>query len=109
MPDQLPRIHVVATGGTIAMRIDAAGGGPVPAVTGQELVAAVPGLRKVGQITVEEFANIPSERMRPENWLRLADQIRDLLARRATDGIVVLHGTDTMEETAFFLDITAST
>ena len=109
MPDQLPRIHVVATGGTIAMRIDAAGGGPVPAVTGQELVAAVPGLRKVGQITVEEFANIPSERMRPENWLRLADQIRDLLARRATDGIVVLHGTDTMEETAFFLDITVPT
>lgn len=109
MPDPLPRIHVIATGGTIAMRIDPAGGGPVPAVTGQELVEAVPGLQQVGQITVEEFTNIPSERMRPENWLRLADRIADLLARNLVDGIVVLHGTDTMEETAFFLDITVST
>lgn len=109
MPDLLPRIHVIATGGTIAMRIDPASGGPVPAVTGQELVAALPGLSLVGQITVAEFANIPSERMRPENWLRLADQLRDLFAQQAVDGVVILHGTDTMEETAFFLDITVPT
>ena len=106
MPDTPPHIHVIATGGTIAMRIDAASGGPVPAVTGQELVEAIPGLRLVGQITVEEFTNIPSEHMRPENWLGLAERIQQLLAHRAVDGIVILHGTDTMEETAFFLDIT---
>ncbi|MEZ4766846.1 MAG: asparaginase [Caldilineales bacterium] len=109
MPDHLPRIHVIATGGTIAMRIDPAGGGPVPAVTGQELVAAVPGLQHVGRISVEEFANIPSERMRPENWLRLARRVQDLLDQHAADGIVILHGTDTVEETAFFLDITVPT
>lgn len=109
MPDKLPRIHIIATGGTIAMRIDPAGGGPVPAVSGRELVAAVPGLQRVGEITVEEFANIPSERMRPENWLRLASRIQRLLAQEAADGVVILHGTDTMEETAFFLDITVPT
>ena len=91
------------------MRADPVGGGPVPAVSGRELVAAVPGLQLVGQITVEEFTNIPSERMRPENWLRLARRINELLTEGAADGIVILHGTDTMEETAFFLDITVPT
>ncbi len=109
MPDTLPRIHIIATGGTIAMRIDPVGGGPVPAVSGQELVSAVPGLQLVAEITVDEFANIPSERMRPENWLRLAGRVQDLVAQGAADGIVILHGTDTMEETAFFLDITVPT
>ena len=109
MPEHLPRLHVLATGGTIAMRTDTVEGGPVPAVTGQELIAASPGLQHVGQVTVDEFANIPSERMRPADWLLLARQLRQLLARDGADGIVILHGTDTMEETAFFLDVTVPT
>lgn len=104
-----PRIHVLATGGTIAMRIDPATGGAVPALTGAELTAAVPGLQLIGQIEVEELANIPSEHMKPDFWLHLARRVREIVARGSADGIVILHGTDIMEETAFFLDVTVPT
>lgn len=103
------RYLLIATGGTIAMRIDAASGGPIPALSGADLVAAVPGLGQLGWIDVEEFGNIPSERMRPETWVRLAQRVQEAVIVGAADGLVVLHGTDTMEETAFFLDITVPT
>jgi L-asparaginase len=102
-----PHVEVIATGGTIAMRKDPATGGAVPAVTGADLVAAVPGLARLARIEVEEFANIPSEWMRPALWLQLARRVRELAP--AADGIVILHGTDTMEETAFYLDVTVPT
>lgn len=105
----LPRLHILATGGTIAMRNDPTRGGAVPALSGSELAAAIPGLQWLGEITVEEFSNIPSEHMQPDFWLRLARRIESLLQARAMDGVVVLHGTDVMEETAFFLDVTLST
>ena len=105
----LPHLRIIATGGTIAMRIDPASGGPIPALSGAELVAALPGLQFLGQIEVEEFANIPSEHMRPEVWLGLARRVLAISADHSADGLVVLHGTDTMEETAFFLDVTAPT
>ena len=101
------RVHIVATGGTIAMRADPATGGAAPAVTGADLVAAVPGVARVAQISVEEFANIPSERMHPQLWLCLARLVRQRAAE--VDGIAILHGTDTMEETAFYLDVTVDT
>ena len=101
------RVHIIATGGTIAMRLDPRTGGAVPAVTGSDLVAAVPGIDRVADISVQEFANIPSERMHPELWLRLARLVRDRAAQ--ANGIVILHGTDTMEETAFYLDVTVDT
>lgn len=104
-----PRLRVIATGGTIAMRIDPVSGGPVPALTGAELVAASPALAALGVIEVEEFANIPSEHMQPEVWLRLARRVREVAQNDLCDGIVILHGTDTMEETAFFLDVTVPT
>ncbi|MEA3335530.1 MAG: asparaginase [Chloroflexota bacterium] len=105
-PRSLPRICVMATGGTIAMRTEQRAGGPVPALKGRDLVAAAPGLDRVAQVRVEDFANIPSERMRPEHWCGLAQRVSAVLAEEQPDGIVILHGTDTMEETAFFLDIT---
>ncbi len=117
-----PFIQIIATGGTIAMRIDAASGGPIPGLCGAELVAAVPELARLATIGVEDFANIPSEQMQPRNWLQLAQRVRtwanvhdlpvpagsttDEVPTRRPHGIVILHGTDTMEETAFFLDIT---
>jgi len=118
-PHSKPTIHVIATGGTIAMRIDPVSGGPVPTLSGADLVSGIPALGELAEITVEEFANIPSEQMQPHTWLELARRIRTLtvgdpaerrvlLARRPT-GIVILHGTDTMEETAFFLDVTVPT
>jgi L-asparaginase len=102
----LPRIHVVATGGTIAMQLDREQGGAIPGVRGTDLITAVPGLEQIAILRVEEFSNIPSEQMTPAHWMRLATRLKAVLQGGDIEGIVVTHGTDTMEETAFFLDLT---
>jgi L-asparaginase len=103
---QLPIVSVLSTGGTIASKLDPAGGGYVPALSGEDLVAAVPAIKKVAQIRVEQISNIPSTEMNPEIWLRLARRINELLGRTELVGAVVTHGTNTLEETAYFLDLT---
>jgi len=102
----LPFIHLVATGGTIAMRLDPGRGGAAPAVGGADLVAAVPDLTQMARLSVQEFSNLPSEHMTPAVWLRLARRLNQIVESGQADGIVVTHGTDTMEETAYFLDLT---
>lgn len=98
----MKRICILTTGGTIAMREDAAAGGLVPAVSGADLAASAPGLTDWADVTVEEVSNIPSEFMTPARMMALARRI-DARADNF-DGFVVTHGTDTMEETAFLLD-----
>lgn len=102
----LPRIHVVATGGTIAMQLDPGEGGAIPAVGGADLIVAVPEVAQIARLSVEEFSNIPSEHMTPEFWTRLAARLNAIVAGGDVRGIVITHGTDTMEETAFSLDLT---
>ncbi len=102
----LPRVVVLATGGTIASRFDPAIGALAPAVTGADLVRAVPGLDKVAAVEVEQIANIGSYDMTPDVWRRLSARANELLTRDGITGIVVTHGTDTLEETAYFLDLT---
>ena len=98
---ELPRVHVIATGGTIAGQ---AGAGQL---TGAQLVAAVPQLADVAQIEVEEFSRVGSSAMTPDHWLRLSKRIDDLFVQdEGLAGIVVTHGTDTLEETAYFLHLT---
>jgi L-asparaginase len=104
--DDLTHIHLVATGGTISMRLDPDRGGATPAVSGADLVAAVPEIAHIARLSVEEFSNIPSEHMTPQVWLRLARRLNQIAQAGEVEGIVVTHGTDTMEETAFFLDLT---
>ena len=96
----LPKVRLIATGGTIA-------GGS--ALTGAELIKAVPGLAGVAEVSVEEFTGIGSSRMTPELQYRLTLRVNQLLASAdAPDGIVITHGTDTLEETAFLLDLFVS-
>lgn len=95
-----PAVHVLTTGGTIASRSGQNLGA-------RELVSGVPGLRDVARLSVEEFSNIGSSKMTPSHWLRLGRRIREVFRDRPElDGVVVTHGTDTMEETAFFLHLT---
>lgn len=97
----LPRVHVIATGGTIAGR--ATGG----QLTGAQLVDAVPGLEEVADLEVEEFSRIGSSAMTPDHWLRLSRRVNEIFdADPRLAGVVVTHGTDTMEETAYFLHLT---
>ena len=101
-----PHVYIVATGGTIAMQLDPEQGGALPALNGMGLIAAIPKIEHIAQLSVSEFSNIPSEHMTPEFWIRLAAHLLSIIKMEPVDGIVITHGTDTMEETAFFLDLT---
>ncbi len=103
----MKKIIVITTGGTIAMKKDVKTGGLVPAVSGEDLAVAVPGLSSVAHVEVVEFSNIPSGWMDAERMFELSRLI-DSLSEKA-DGFVVTHGTDSLEETAFFLDMTLRT
>jgi L-asparaginase len=102
----LPTVAVLSTGGTIASKQDPVKGGYLPALSGEDLVAAVPAIRKIAQIHVEQISNISSSDMTPAIWIRLASRVNELLADPEIAGIVVTHGTNTLEETAYFLDLT---
>ena len=105
---QLPRVVVLATGGTIASKFDAAAGGLVPALTGADLVQAVPELSSLARVEVEQVVNVSSSNMTPEVWLKLSQRMNAALAQADVAGVVVTHGTDTLEETAYFLDLTVT-
>jgi len=105
---ELPRVLVIATGGTIAGEQRDPGtqeGYEIRRPVG-ELVSAVPEARKYARIETEQFSNIPSTNIAPAHWLQLAKRINTLFRERADlSGIVVTHGTDRMDETAFFLHL----
>lgn len=102
----LPLVAIIATGGTIAERTDPATGGAVPALSGDDLIKAVPGLSTLANIGVLNFSDIDSSQMTPGLWARLSGAVDRVLAQEDIVGAVVTHGTDTMAEGAYFLDLT---
>lgn len=98
------KVIVLTTGGTIAMKFDPAHG-VVPAVSGEDLVDSVPGLREACPIEVLEFSNIPSPHMTPRRMFELGNKVEELLRHEDILGAVITHGTDTLEETAYLLDL----
>jgi L-asparaginase len=105
---QLPRVVVLATGGTIASTYDPEAGALRAALTGEEIVQSVPGLAEIARIDVEQIATVGSKDMTPAIWVTLARRANELLASPDVAGVLVTHGTDTMEETAYFLDLTVT-
>jgi L-asparaginase len=103
---ELPTVVIVTTGGTIAEKTDVKTGGAVPAVSGKDLIAAVPGLDKIARIEVVNLCNIDSSQMTPEMWAQLSKTVDTHLAGSRVKGVVVTHGTDTMAEGAYFLELT---
>ncbi|EAK3363018.1 TPA: type II asparaginase [Campylobacter jejuni] len=102
------RIAILGTGGTIAGFIDstiATTGYTAGVIDIDVLIKAVPQIRDLADISWEQIANIDSSNMCDEIWLRLAKKIAKLFAE-GIDGVVITHGTDTMEETAYFLNLT---
>jgi L-asparaginase len=104
--EQLPRISILATGGTIAGKANknSAVGYTSGQASAQDLIDAVPGIEKLAKLSAEQISNIGSQDMNDEVWVKLATRINELFAKGEADGVVITHGTDTMEETAFFLD-----
>jgi len=98
------KVAIITTGGTIACRIDESGK-LLPVVSGTELISLVPGLEQIADLELISFAQISSWNITPAWMLELAQQI-DQASAQGLDGIVVTHGTDTLEETAYFLDLT---
>ena len=101
-----PLIYVVGTGGTIASRYDAKLGGHVSAASAQELVSAVPELGDIADVRVVEHSNINSALMDTKTAFGLRDTLRRVLKDDAVSGVVVTHGTATLEETAYLMDLT---
>ncbi len=101
-----PVICIVGTGGTIASRYDAAIGGHVSVATARDLVAAVPDLYDVAEIRVVEHSNINSALMDTATAFALRDTLQRVLRDDEVAGAVVTHGTATLEETAYLMDLT---
>ncbi|OWV01289.1 asparaginase [Fibrobacter sp. UWR2] len=102
------KIVILTTGGTIA-GIGEAGkdtGYVSGQVSGESLVASVPELAEYADVRVEEICNINSDDMTDRIWIELANRVRELQEDESVDGIVITHGTDTMDETAYFLNLT---
>jgi L-asparaginase type II len=105
----LPHVLVIATGGTIAGEQGEPGtlGGYEIRKPIGEIISQVPELKRYAQVETEQFSNIPSAFMTPDQWLQLARKVNTVLDKRPDlAGIVVTHGTDRLEETAFFLHLT---
>ena len=105
---KLPRVIILATGGTMAGK----GSSPDRAayesgkILISDLLVAIPSINKLVDVQGEQIANVASSNITIEIWLKLAKRIKEIFAKNEADGIVITHGTDTQEETAYFLSLT---
>ncbi len=103
-----PKIRIIATGGTIAGVSSSSTSSAYTAgqVGVQTLIDAVPQMLYLADISGEQLVNIGSQDMNDQVWLKLSKRVNQLLNEEGYDGVVITHGTDTMEETAYFLNLT---
>jgi L-asparaginase len=100
------RCALITTGGTIVSRIDPATGLAMPVLSGEQLLQTLRGFGDAGEVEVHDFCRVASPQLGPEHWLGLQLLAQSLLDREDITGVVVSHGTATLEDTAWFLDLT---
>lgn len=105
----MKKVAVVFNGGTISMKVDERIKAAVPSLTGEEIMAMVTGIESYAEVESYSFSSKPSPHMTIDNMLELSKFIKKLINRDDIDGVVLTHGTDTLEETAYFLDLTIDT
>jgi L-asparaginase len=103
----MKKIIIVFTGGTIAMKIDEKTNAAVPAINGEQILQMTPGIGRIAEIDFLNFSNIPGPHMTPEKMFELSKTIQHKLEVEGFDGAVVTHGTDSLEETAYLVDLTS--
>jgi L-asparaginase len=110
IPAQLfaKNITIVATGGTIAGAGESATGAKYNSsqLLIEQIASAIPGIDKLANIKTDQLLNIASQDMNDESWLKIVKEVNNLLDDKNVDGIVITHGTDTLEETAYLLNLT---
>ncbi|MCB0751226.1 MAG: asparaginase, partial [Ignavibacteriae bacterium] len=102
-------ILVVFTGGTFSMKLDEKTGGAIPYFHGEELIEMIPEAKGLAKIQIHNFGNYPGPHMTPELMLNLSKVIQSYVSKKNIDAVIVTHGTDTLEETAYLLDLTIKT
>lgn len=105
----MKNVLIVFTGGTFSMKIDEKTKAAIPFFQGDELVGMMPEARGLANLSIYEFGNYPGPHITPQRMLELSQKINSFLEQNTFDGIIVTHGTDTLEETAYFLDLTLET
>lgn len=105
----MKKILIVFTGGTFSMMIDDETGGAIPRFSGEELLNMIPSAKSLAEIHCFDFGKYPGPHVTPELMLDLSQKISAQITANNYDGVVVTHGTDTLEETAYFLDLTVKT
>lgn len=103
------KVAIIFTGGTISMTVDQHLKAAVPALTDQEILSKVSGIEKIAEIESIHFGSYPGPHMSIKHMFELAEMIRGLLSRADISGVVVTHGTDCLEETAYLLDLVIET
>ncbi|OAA30062.1 asparaginase [Kosmotoga arenicorallina S304] len=104
----MKRIALITTGGTIAMTKDPKTGGAVPALSANRNITEIDRLKEIAMIEHLEFSNLPSPHVSPAIMWKLSSLVNSLLKRDDIAGVVITHGTDTLEETAYFLDLSVN-
>lgn len=105
----MEKILIVFTGGTFSMMIDENTGGAVPYFSGEQLLEKIPQARELADIECYDFGKYPGPHMTPELMFQLSKKIKEFLKENKYCGVIVTHGTDTLEETAYLLDLTIKT
>ena len=102
----MKKILIVFTGGTFSMEIDKNTGGAVPKFSGNELLKKIPQAKSLAKLTCYDFGKYPGPHITPELMFKLSKIIQKQISQKKYDGVIVTHGTDTLEETAYLLDLT---
>ncbi len=105
----MKKIAIIFNGGTISMKIDEKIKAAVPSLSADEIMSMIPGVEDYAEIEAYTFSSMPSPHMTLETMLKLSKFTMELVERDDIDGVVITHGTDTLEETAYLLDLTVKT
>lgn len=102
----MKKILVIFTGGTISMTKDEKSDAAVPALSAEDILKLSPGIEKLADLSFHDFGMLPSPHMTPDKMVEVSKLVSEKIEKEGYDGVVVTHGTDSLEETAYLVDLT---